>query len=88
MASPTQPTYRTGWLWTVLTVLLVLGVVASGLVVYGLTDLLPGRDWVGAAAAVLLGAFVALLAFLLLAGILYRIDRLRGTPHRVVRMFE
>jgi hypothetical protein len=33
-------------------------------------------------------AFLTLLCFLFVTGILYRVDRLRGIPHRKVRLFE
>jgi hypothetical protein len=84
---PTSP-YRTGWIWAILTFFLVIGTVASAFVVYGATDLLPAGDLAGGALAIVLGLGVAVLAFLFLAGLLYRIDRLRGVPHRTVRLFE
>lgn len=88
MDSPAAPTYRTGWLWAVLTVLLIFGTVASAAVVYGFAQLWTGGSWVTAAASVAIGLFGATICFLLLAGMLYRIDRLRGVPHRTVRLFE
>ena len=88
MVSPPAPPYRTGWLWGVLALLLMIGTVASAFVVYGLTDLVGTGRWFPDAVEALLGAVVAGFALLLLTGMLYRVDRLRGTPHRTVRMFE
>ena len=36
----------------------------------------------------LAGAFVASLMLLLVTGILYRVDRLRGVPHRRIELFD
>jgi hypothetical protein len=88
MPEPEPPVYRTGWLWAILTGLLVLGTVASAFVVYGVTDLAVAGAWGWALVAILGGAGVATLALLLLAGMLYRVDRLRGVPHRTVNLFE
>ena len=81
------PRYRTGWLWLVLAFLLVVGTVASAFVVYGFLGVLNGELLpylpIGIGAGV-----VAALALLLLTGMLYRVDRLRGVPHREVRLFE
>jgi hypothetical protein len=82
------PKYRTGALWIVLCILLVFGTVASGGVVYGVTGLFLGVPlWIDVL-AIVVGAFVAIFSMLLLTGILYRVDRLRGVPHREVRLFE
>ena len=82
------PRYRTGWLWAVLTLLLVFGTVASASVVYGVTALWAQGAWLAGAVVIGVGGFVALMSFLLLAGLLYRVDRLRGVPHRRVTLFE
>jgi hypothetical protein len=82
------PAYRTGWLWGVLGILLTVGTVAAAFVVYGLTQLLATGDWLLDVPAFVGGAVVASLAMLLITGILYRVDRLRGTPHREVALFE
>jgi hypothetical protein len=72
----------------VLAVLLVVGTLGGALFVFALTE------WVFAGVVVLglivaaLGALVAFLAFLFMAGILYRVDRYRGTNRRVVKFFE
>jgi hypothetical protein len=86
--STAAPVYKTGWLWAVLTFILIIGTVASAFVVYGLTDLAASGQWAYAAVAILGGASVAIFAGLLVAGILYRVDRLRGVPHRTVNLFE
>ena len=84
--SPDRPVWRTNVLWGVLAVLLVLGSVGGATFVYGLTWLLEGA-WFGLAVAVV-GALVAFLAFLFMAGILYRVDRYRGANGRRVEFFE
>jgi hypothetical protein len=38
--------------------------------------------------ASMVGALVAALSFLFMAGILYRVDRYRGTPGRRIELFE
>ncbi len=61
---------------------------ATGLatIVYGLTGTLAGQWW----DLIVLGAGVAIaaLSFLFMAGILYRVDRYRGTTGRRVELFE
>jgi purine-cytosine permease-like protein len=88
MTEPSVPTYRTGWLWGVLTILLGIGTVAAAFVVYGVTNLLATSNWFVDIPAVVGGAIVASISMLLLTGILYRVDRLRGVPHREVPLFE
>ena len=80
------PKWRTTVIWGVLAVLLVFGSVGAATFVYGLTWVFAGA-WVGLAVAAV-GAFVAFLAFLFMAGILYRIDRYRGVNGRRVELFE
>jgi hypothetical protein len=82
------PKYRTGWLWAVLTGILVVGTAASAFVIYGITVLVPSGLWLYAGLAILGGAVVATISLLLVAGLLYRVDRLRGVPHRTVNLFE
>lgn len=75
-------------LWGVLAVLLVVGTLGGALFVYALTEvLLPGAVVAGAILAGI-GAAVAFLSFLFMAGILYRVDRYRGANRRVVKFFE
>lgn len=82
------PPYRTGWLWGVLAILLMIGTIAAAFVVYGLTDLLANGNWLLDVPVLVAGAVVASITMLLLTGILYRVDRLRGVPHREVALFE
>ena len=83
-ASPAKA--RTGVLWALLAVFLVVGAVGSATVVYGLLGLIDG-ELLGAA-AVVGGAIVAALAWLFMMGILYRVDRYRGALGRRVELFE
>ncbi len=87
MSEPAAPVYRTGWLWGVLALLLTIGTAASAFVVYGVLGVLGGKLLPYLPAAIG-GGFVTVIALLLLTGMLYRIDRLRGVPHREVRLFE
>jgi hypothetical protein len=80
------PQWRTGWLWAILAILLVLGTVGAAAVVYGVLGLLVGDPL--AAVAIVIGGPVAVLAFLFMAGILYRVDRYRGATMRRVELFE
>jgi hypothetical protein len=80
------PKWRTNVIWGVLAVFLVIGSLGGATLVYGITWVLAGA-WVGLAIAAL-GGFVAFLAFLFMAGILYRIDRYRGVNGRRVELFE
>ena len=83
-----SPKFRTGALWGVLAVLLVIGTVAAATVAYGLTNLvLGGTAWV-ALLTIGVGAIVSVIALLLMVGILYRVDRFRGVAHKEVRLFE
>lgn len=82
------PKYRTGVIWLVLSVLLGAGTVAAAFFVWGLTGLFGSGPIVLDVAAIVLGAGVALYVMMLLAGVLYRIDRLRGVPHRRIEIFE
>jgi hypothetical protein len=68
--------------------LLLAGTLACAFFVYGVTGLLgSGPLWVDVPAMVG-GAIVALFALLLLAGVLYRIDRIRGVVRRRIELFE
>ncbi|MGI0129830.1 MAG: hypothetical protein ACREDE_02555 [Thermoplasmata archaeon] len=87
MSEPVEtPVWKTGVLWGVLAVLLVVGTVGAATFVYGLTGIIAGDpyDLIGVA----LGGFVAVLAFLFMAGVLYRVDRYRGTAERRLEFFE
>ena len=87
MTEPAEtPVWKTNVLWAVLSVFLVIGTVGGATFVYGLTWVLSGAlfGWVIAA----VGALVAILAFLFMAGILYRVDRYRGATERRLELFE
>ncbi len=86
-AAPT-PHWNTGVLWLILGAFLVVGTSGAALFVYGLLTLLSG-GWVVLYVPLLLaGLAAALLSLLFMAGILYRIDRYRGTLQREVKFFE
>lgn len=85
---PAPPRYRTGALWGVLALILLVGTVAAAFFVYGLTDLLATGRYLPDLPIAAAGAAIASFAMLLLTGILYRVDRLRGVPHKEVRLFE
>lgn len=80
--------YRTGVLWGVLLLLLMFGTLASAGSVWAVTDLLTSRHYAFDLVVLALTAAAATVLFLLLLGILYRVDRLRGVPHRRVALFE
>ncbi|HTT35182.1 MAG TPA: hypothetical protein VMH78_04875 [Thermoplasmata archaeon] len=87
-APPAPARYSTGPLWAVLTLLLLGGTVAAAFFVYGFTDLLGHGRWLLDVPVLLVSGFAATFLFLLLTGVLYRVDRLRGATHREVRLFE
>ena len=80
------PKWRTGWLWGILAILLVIGTLGAATFAYGLFGLVVGDPWSAIPMAV--GALVAILAFLFTAGILYRVDRYRGATLRRIELFE
>lgn len=81
-----RPKWNTGPLWGILLLFLLLGTVGAATFVYGLLDVLGG-NFVGLV-AVILGGLLAFVAFLFLAGILYRVDRYRGANLRRMEIFE
>lgn len=84
----TRPRYRTGVLWGILLLFMLVGTLSAAYVVWGVSELVEtGRYLVDVPVAVIAG-FVAALCFLFATGILYRVDRLRGVPHREVALFE
>jgi len=85
-SEPARPQWRTNVLWGVLAVLLVLGSVGAATFVFGVTELLAGDMWGAVVAA--LGVLIAVLSFLFMAGILYRVDRYRGKNGRRIELFE
>ena len=84
--SPEKPVWKTGTLWGVLAVLLVFGTVGAAACVYGVLGTVAGDPF--DLIALGLGAVVAALAFLFIAGILYRVDRYRGATQRRIELFE
>ena len=82
----TRPTWKTGTLWGILGLFLVIGTAGAATFVYGVLGLAAGDLLYAIPLAV--GALVAALAFLFLAGILYRVDRYRGATQRRVELFE
>ena len=81
-----KPEWRTGVLWGILAVFLVIGTAGAATVVYGAMVLAVG-DVFGLIPLVV-GGVVAVLGFLFIAGILYRVDRYRGATQRRVELFE
>jgi hypothetical protein len=86
LTSDETPVWKTGTLWGVLAVFLIVGAVGCATVAYGVAGLLAGDPWFGLAVPV--GTVIAGLAFLFMAGILYRVDRYRGANDRRVELFE
>ncbi|MFG1529834.1 MAG: hypothetical protein AAFA34_00970 [Thermoplasmata archaeon] len=87
-SAPETPHWNTGVLWLILGAFLVVGTAGAAFFVYGLLTLLAG-GWVVLYVPLLLGGLAAaLLSLLFMAGILYRIDRYRGTLQREVKFFE
>ena len=87
MTSPSAPPkWNTAPLWGILGAFLLVGTLGSATFVYGLLGVVAGVLWDAIPLAI--GAAVAFLAFLFMAGILYRVDRYRGANHRRVELFE
>jgi hypothetical protein len=81
-----EPKWRTGVLWGVLALFLVIGTAGAATAVYGALGLATG--YVFDLIPLAVGAVVAVLGFLFIAGILYRVDRYRGATQRRVELFE
>jgi hypothetical protein len=88
VSEPAAPKYRYGTLWGVLTLLLLGGIVSSAFVVYGLTDLFTTGRVLLDVTIVVVGGFLCSVMLLLIIGILYRVDRVRGVPHRRIELFD
>jgi hypothetical protein len=84
--STETPVWKTGSLWGILGVLLVFGTVGAATFVYGILGIVNGDIYDLVAVGV--GIVVAVLAFLFIVGILYRVDRYRGTTQRRIEFFE
>lgn len=82
------PNYHTGVIWGVLGLLLVLGTVASATTVYAFLGLVSSNQYLLDGLLFVVAAGASVFLIMLIAGILYRIDRLRGVPHRRVELFE
>ena len=80
--------YRTNALWVLLTLLLLFGTVSGAFVVYGASSFLTTGRWFPFVPEAVAGGFVAAFDFLLLVGVLYRVDRARGVPVREVKLFD
>jgi hypothetical protein len=85
-SEPPKPEWRTGVLWGILALFLVVGTAGAATAVYGAMYLAAGN--VLALLPLAGGAVVAALGFLFIAGILYRVDRYRGANLRRVELFE
>jgi nitrate/nitrite transporter NarK len=83
---PPRPQWKTGVLWGILAVFVVVGAAGAAAFVYGLIAFVAG-DPVGLLVGAV-GAIGSLLAFLFTLGILYRVDRYRGVTARRVELFE
>lgn len=80
------PRWKTGWLWGILAVFVVVGSAGAATFVYGAMGVATGRPIGFVFVAV--GGLAAVLAFLFTLGILYRVDRYRGVTGRRVELFE
>ena len=87
---PLEPpaVWRTGVLWGLLAFFLVVGTVSFAFVVFALTVWVASGAYVLGVAVAAVAGLVGVLAFLFMAGILYRVDRYRGANGRVVKFFE
>jgi len=83
-----RPKYRTGWLWAILLLFLLVGSVAASYVVWGVSDLMLTGHYLLDVPVTIVAAAVTVLCVLFVTGILYRVDRLRGVAHREVALFE
>lgn len=81
-----RPRWKTGWLWGILAGFVVIGSVGAATFVYGALGILAGEP-IGLL-FVAVGGLAAVLALLFTLGILYRVDRYRGTNGRRVELFE
>jgi hypothetical protein len=86
--SPPTRKYKTGWLWGILTLFSLGGTVAGAYVVWGASNLILTHQYLLYVPVTAVALFVAAVCILFVSGILYRVDRLRGVPHREVALFE
>ncbi len=87
-APAAPPVYRTGVLWGVLALLMLAGIGGAAWFAWGVYEWATTGYWLVELPVAVAGAFVAGLMMLFITGILYRVDRLRGVPHREVALFE
>jgi purine-cytosine permease-like protein len=88
VSDSTVPQYRTGTLWGVLALFLFVGSLAAAFFVYGVTSFLSTGEWLPFLPVAIAAAIVASVTMLLITGILYKVDRLRGTPTRRIGLFD
>ena len=87
MSSPAElQKWNTAPLWGILLLLVIIGTVGAATFVYGVLGVVGGDLW--DVLVLVIGGTVAFLAFLFIAGILYRVDRYRGANRRRVELFE
>jgi hypothetical protein len=75
-------------LWAILLLFMTAGTVAATYVVWGLSQLVLTHQYLVDVPVAVGATVVTVLCVLFVAGILYRVDRLRGVPHREVALFE
>jgi hypothetical protein len=83
---PSTPRWRTGVLWGILALFVVVGSAGAATAVYGAMIVAAGGPL--GFAFLVGGSLAAVLAFLFTLGILYRVDRYRGVAVRRVELFE
>ncbi|MCI4319934.1 MAG: hypothetical protein L3K23_07385 [Thermoplasmata archaeon] len=88
MSETTTPEYRTGTLWMVLALFLFIGTLAAAFFVWGITSMLSTGALLPYLPIALVAAVAASVVMLLITGLLYRVDRLRGTATRRIELFE
>jgi hypothetical protein len=86
--SSTVPKYRTGWLWGILLLFSLGGTVGGAYVVWGASSLILTGQYLVYVPVIVAASFATIVCVLFVSGILYRVDRLRGVPHREVALFE
>ena len=87
-AGGAAPVWHTGVLWGLLAFFLVVGTASFAFVVFAVTVWVAAGAYLLGVTAAAVAGFVGVLAFLFMAGILYRVDRYRGANGRVVKFFE
>jgi hypothetical protein len=75
-------------LWGILLLFSLGGTVAGAYVVWGASSLVLTHQYLLYVPVTVAATFVTVLCILFVSGILYKVDRLRGVPHREVALFE